>query len=1451
MKYKTKIVVLLLSIALIPALLVGGFAYDAIKNTLESRVISAHHMLMDKKVDVIQAELELYKNTVVFLSELPPIQGLIRSQITGRDTKNGSSYRQWTNRLESIFSSLMISDEKIQRIHFISAKGTDKVVSLRTGNQVSKVSGKHLVYRGDEEYFIGGKDLDKGDIYLSNIRLNRVQGQLVVPYEPLLSFSTPVFNEQTGRFSGMIVVDLNINHLSGIVRKNLSMGEIFLSDHKGNYIIHPDSEKQFSSDLKTGHTFQSDYSLGSELESHNEEVSLDINHAGETLFINKIKYDDHNDEHLWHLVSAIDDADLFKDIRSFLVTFFSGFVILIFIIIIFSRYVALRLTRPFEELTNASKLVEEGDYSNPFETIRKDEVGEIQAQLNKMVGSIKEKNDQFEMLMFAIDEACLVGITDKKGKIIYVNNHFCEVSGYSKEELIGNDHRLVNSGYHSKEVFADMWRTVLREKKTWRDQIKNKAKDGSYYWVDATVTPLLDEAGEVDQIIAIRYLITEQKENELEIQKKSELLELDDWIKSHQASFVNIFQTENDFDLVLRKIITEIAEAVKAAQGAFYIKDDTQSTFVLRGTYAYTKRKGLSTHFAEGEGIIGQVALEKKPIILSQVPADYVHIQSGLGEAVPKLIYAYPIVFEEKVLAVMELSAFESFDPKYEKLVEEVSLSLGIVLNSFMERLLTERLLIESQEMSEKLKEQSEELQAANEELEEKSEELQTQTEELQAANEEMEEKSEELKQQKEYIEKKNVEILESQEDLKKKGKELERASRYKSEFLANMSHELRTPLNSLLILSKSLSDNDEKNLTKDQLEATKIIHGGGIELLELINDILDLSKVEAGRLDIHIEETPVTKITDAMALKFNHVAEGKGLRLDIKLGATVPACIPTDSQRVEQILKNLLSNALKFTETGSVTMDIKTVTNPAGLKSQALQNKPILAFSVIDTGIGISQKKLELIFSAFQQADGSTSRKYGGTGLGLTISKELCRLLGGELAVTSEDGKGSVFTLYLPTALSQMPVAEDSVLGEGAGNIPDFPVFLEDDREVIYATRKPSVLVIEDDISFSKILAGVIRKKGYLGVLAGQGLVGIEMAKYYQPKAIILDMGLPDIDGEEVLRRLKTDDKTRSIPVHIISGRESSDSFFKQGAVSFLQKPIDIDVLNSTIEGITQGELSESSDKKILIVEDHEGTLFSLKSLLKDVGSSILSSGTGQEALAVLSDQDVDIIILDLNLPDISGFELLEEVQRIKSEKMPRIIIYSGRELEREEYNYLRGFTGTIIVKGTNSEDRLMDEVSLFLSSVKQALPTKEQPEPQLLHSNSEVLKGKHVLLVDDDLRNTFALSSVLKKMGLDVEMADNGKMALEYLINTPKKVDVVLMDIMMPIMDGYEAMREIRKIAKFQTLPIIALTAKAMPEDRAKCINAGASDYLTKPVDVDKLKSSVQLWITKVENA
>jgi signal transduction histidine kinase/CheY-like chemotaxis protein/methyl-accepting chemotaxis protein/putative methionine-R-sulfoxide reductase with GAF domain/CHASE3 domain sensor protein len=1007
-----------------------------------------------------------------------------------------------------------------------------------------------------------------------------------------------------------------------------------------------------------------------------------------------------------------------------------------------------------------------------------------------------------------------------------------------------------------------------------------------------------------------------------------------DWLKTGQTQLNDQIRGDQNIVALANKIISFLTSYVEAQIGLFYLlnesKQQDKPSLQMIASYAYIASDNRPHKILLGEGLVGQAALEHKTISITQTPEECTYIaRSGLANALPRHILIIPFLYENTVKGVIEIGSAEPLADIQQEFIEQVAIpNIGIAVNTAESRTKMQTLLQKTQAQAEELQSQQEELQQSNEELQSQSEELQTQQEELQQINDELQnqreelqhkqeqlqqqneelqsqseelqtqqeeltqtnealqERTNELERQKADIQQKNIALEKTQAEMEKiqvemeknqaalviKAHELELASQYKSEFLANMSHELRTPLNSLLILAHLLAENKPGNLNNKQVEYARTIQSAGSDLLKLINEILDLSKVEAGKMDVHTEDVSLTDLVQAVEQKFRPLATEKCLAFHITLADDVPPVLQTDAQRLQQIINNLLSNAFKFTEQGQIKLDI----------NKSYQGD--ISFTVTDTGIGIPEDKQQLIFEAFQQVDGTTSRRFGGTGLGLSISRQLAQLLGGELQLHSEEGKGSTFILFLPenrklgqNAFGNSDMAAESRLetqeiwpseiqaqkpyGPQKTDIsvpPQTPhaqtalssdetvtpapkEAITDDRALIKPEDK-SLLIIEDDRKFSGLLIELAREKDFKCLIAEDGKTGLQLAEQYQPDAIILDVGLPQLDGWTVMGKLKDNPETRHLPVHFISAADQSQNAKKMGAIGYLLKPVSLEELGKAFNSIEQ--FLAQTVKNLLLVVDNQPRQQKIMELVGSEDIETTLAVTTADALQHLKVTLFDCVILDMDIEQKSGLKLLEQMQKIEGLCQTPVIVYAERELTSAEEGLLLQCADYLTVKTARSPERLLDEATLFLHQIEANLPQDKRKMLRMVHDKEAILTNKQVLIVDDDIRNTFALTTFLEDKNMEVIVGNNGKEALELLDEHPN-IAIVLMDIMMPEMDGYEAMQQIRAQERFRRLPIIALTAKAMKGDKSKCLEAGANDYLSKPVDTDKLISLMRVWL------
>ncbi|XDD52147.1 HAMP domain-containing protein [Leptospira sp. WS92.C1] len=984
---------------------------------------------------------------------------------------------------------------------------------------------------------------------------------------------------------------------------------------------------------------------------------------------------------------------------------------------------------------------------------------------------------------------------------------------------------------------------------------------------DLSRTVMVKAAGEV---AALSDNINEMIRN---LRETTRINTEQDWLKTNLAKFTRLLQGQRNLVNVSKLILSELAPLVSAQHGAFFITEtvENEPSLKLLVSYAYQERKYVSNRFRPGEGLVGQCFLEKERILLTHVPGDYIKIGSALGEAAPLNIVVLPVLFEGEVKAIIELASFSSFTPIHLNFVDQLTESIGIVLNTIAASMRTEELLIQSTTLTEELQGRQEELTKTNERLEDQAKSLQAsedllkeQREELQEKNDELEEKAKLLARNNNEVERKNIEVEQARHSLEEKARQLALTSRYKSEFLANMSHELRTPLNNMLILSRLLYDNENQNLSTKQIEYARTIHSSGNDLLQLINDILDLSKIESGKMTVDLDAVSFGDLAEYLERSFRETARNKELKFQVDLNTELPIRMTTDLQRLQQILRNLLSNAFKFTEKGGVRLQIKPAQSGWNEEHKILnQAGSVIEFSVIDTGIGIPPEKQNLIFEAFRQADGSTSRKYGGTGLGLSISKEITRLLGGELKLISETGSGSTFSLYLPaeyipteeSLMEEIPGetwVQPPILDDRGGtfipnifNEPSLQGALRAQRRMIDDDRSnlfgEVILIIEGEEALARRLLQLVQSNGFKGLVALDGKTGFSLLQGYSVHAILLDFHLSDMNGWFILNWLKREPKFRHVPVLILSEDNQWRRSLRMGAFGHITKPVDEAALQNEIDKIRK--FIEGKPKQLLIAEGDEEQSKKLVELIGNGDVVTKIAGSSKEVLEALQSDTFDCMISCLRLPDGSVFELTKEINRLGLDQLP-ILIYSDTPMSQNDVLKIQHLKETNTIKEVENLAALVDETAVFLHRSNESISPVQRKMISESSHNDPILKERKVLIVDDDVRNIFALTSILEQHKMRIAFAENAQDGVN-LLQTTSDIEIVIMDVMMPDMDGYEAMRKIRSIQKFSQLPIIAVTAKAMKGDREKCIEAGATDYITKPVDVDQLLSLLRVWL------
>jgi PAS domain S-box-containing protein len=1151
----------------------------------------------------------------------------------------------------------------------------------------------------------------------------------------------------------------------------------------------------------------------------------------------------------WIFILGQDVRDIFTPVATLrtILSVVSGILVALCLLIVFM--VTRQIIRPVAALTEGAEIVRAGDITHRIAMDSKDEIGTLARAFNEMLDKLESQTDSLKRmsseLEIIIDSVPgLVFYKDTENRYLRVNKFVADAHKVEKQDLEGkscfdlypqeqaqayleDDLQVIRSG-HAKLNIDEPWET-----------------ESGTRWVSTSKIPYFDTEGKAIGIIGVSIDVTERRQAEVEVREKSEQLERQNWIRTGQAELNLHLRGEKDLGSLSRDVIAFLAEYCGAKVGALFLSADNH--LELTGRFAYQKNNRVPDRFAFGEGLVGQAAADGKSHLLTDVPADYITVGSALGAMVPKCILVLPILFADEVKGVIELGSLQEFSDLQMEFLESVRESIAIAVHTAQSRDLTRALLKKTQEQAAELQTQQEELQVSNEELEEQTQRLQASEESLRVQQEELQVSNEELEEKNELLERRSQEVEQARKTLEEKAEELALASKYKSEFLANMSHELRTPLNSLLLLAQSLAENKQGNLSTEQVEEAEVIYGSGNDLLNLINEILDLSKIEAGRMELQPGAVKVSALANAVHTSFDHLVRQKGLAFEVEVAPDAPGQIVTDRKRVEQVIKNLLSNALKFTESGTVSVRFGRPAKDLNLSRSGLSARDSLAIAVKDTGIGIAPEMQRAIFEAFQQADGSTSRTYGGTGLGLSISRELALLLGGEIRLESEPGRGSTFTLVLPVAMEQRAVmkreterpaseAEDPVPAPGLRDRQE----IADDRSSITKTDTV-ILVVEDDARFAGVLRNKCHEKGFKFLAASTGEEGLELAGKYLPHGMILDIRLPGMDGLAVLSALKEDMRTRHIPVHMMSVESASIEALRKGAVGFATKPLSQEDLEKAFERIE--EVSTDKTRRVLVVEDDEEIRQNTVRLIRDREVDVDEAASGAAAIEALRSNEYGCLILDLGLPDMDGSEFLDIVRQ-EGGKLPPVIIHTARDLSRDQEMGLHEYAGSVVIKDVRSQERLLDEVSLFLHQRVSKMKGRKKQMIRSLHQADGLLEDKKVLIADDDMRTVFALSRLLSEQGMKALKAENGEKALRVL-EQEEDVNLVLMDVMMPIMDGYEAMKRIRASEKLRHVPIIALTAKAMKEDRKKCLEAGANDYLPKPVDPQRLFSIMRVWL------
>lgn len=1445
-KIAKKMLMFFLLVSMVPFFIFGFVAYRQNEKTFRGMILDRMEVLAGERAGRIEHFFTEQSEDLNMLAEVPVISVILEDFIQSFSAAglSSSEYGQTEARHES-FLTTMASRGKINDVVLIGLHG-DIVFTLSKGQDL----GTNLMTGRYHNSILA-------QVYAEALKRNKVTISRIDMYEPagrpVVFLAGPI--KKRGVCRGVIAIRILFNYVNETALDYAGLGETgetVVTMIKGDRIVWAAPTRHDS-----GAAFTRSVSAGSK-------SAIPAQQAAQGT-IGRGIYTDYRDVPVlaaWRpipsmdlgIVIKIDEAECLKPIRTTAIWFLIVAMGMFLSVLCVSLFISRSISNPILSLIRIARRMAEGDLSARADIRTSDEISDLSVGFNTMAEKLEtqtenlKKNEERFRAIFEATSDCIL-VWDRNYNYLFANQAAINQVGTTRDKVIGKN---IRDGLGHAPDFMKLW--MERIDKAFETGETFRVEDtatinNTVVYSESVISPLRNTSGEVFAVGVIYRDVTDRRKAEMDIREKSEILERQTWLRTGLTRLNEAMRGDPVAESLVSRVISEICTYIDAQMGAFYCtKEGEGLRFFLLGSYAYTKRKNLSNLFKPGEGLVGQAVLEKRQILLKNVPEDYVRVTSGLGERIPRYICVTPFLYEGDVKGVIEVGSLNEMTDLQLEYIEQAMSAVAYSVQSVHSRTRLKLTLEESQRMSEELQVQQEELRTANEELEDQTRRLQSSEEKLKSQQEELQVINEELEEKNELLERQKAEVETARRQIEDKAGELALAGRYKSEFLANMSHELRTPLNSLLLLAQGLAQNKEGNLTEDQVEAAKIVYGSGNALLNLINEILDLSKIEAGRVDLHLSKVMISDLSDGVNGFFGHICREKGLTLEVITGRDVPEVITSDQKRLEQVIRNLVSNAVKFTEEGGISVSFTRPDPDADLSKSGLNHSNSLAVTVKDTGIGITPDQQKIIFEAFQQADGGTSRKYGGTGLGLSISRELTRLLGGEIQLKSEPEKGSTFTLFIPIEgdLRKMDSKREvkQKVSSPAIRMPpalETRAVLDDDRETIH-DKDAVILVIEDDLNFAGVLLKKCREKGFKCITAPNGEMGLELARKYMPGGVILDIRLPGMDGYAVLNELKEDTRTRHIPVHIVSVEEASTESLRKGAVGHAVKPLSQESLEETFRRLEQ--VSTDEPKRVLLVEDDTDMRRETARLIGNGDALVDEVGTGSEALEALRKGRYDCMVLDLGLPDMDGKKLLENLKD-EGLNLPPVIVHTARDLTGREEMLLREHAESIVIKDVRSQERLLDEVSLFLHRVVSRMPENMKKIIHNLYDTDELFKDKKVLVVDDDMRTTFAVSRLLSERGIKPLKAENGRRALSLLRENPD-IALVLMDIMMPVMDGYETMKQIRSCKDdIRKVPIIALTAKAMPEDREKCLAAGADDYLTKPVDAGRLISMMRVWM------
>ena len=1443
---KTKLFSLFAIVIIISVSAIGWFGFNSAKNAYMTSSMNSSKAEVKSLANQIMGLLGTIPEDVVYNEGFYALEQLL----VWEDLKEPYKIKEWKVTYESALMDYLQNKKLYYQVRLLDVNGFEKLVLKydETTSNVKNTPKDKLQDKSNREYFKKAINLKSGEFYISVMNLNVEHGSVERPFIPVVRYSTPII-DTNGEIKGVLVLNFSANKILDMIKnvkiKNkLNNHSYYLLNEDGDYLYNENVDKRWGFQLGRVFKFQNDFNSNI-LKKFEDHDKLTLHSDGKIISMLKI-YPNKlgNPNRFWYLISTIDENIALSSLDQFIKTFFIILSLILLIGLFLINKFIINMTDPIIKITSQLKALSQGEVvKNDIKYTSLDEIGEMARSTNILVSAIETTINQAnavangdfsrEIVLLSTNDSLGLAITNmtkrlkeitKLAKNLSVGNYDTTVIAKTSEDELGlaliemvkyleNITKVaeslavgeINVKYKAQGSEDRLGHAILQMIKYFKNILKqaNSITNDDF-------SSSIESKGKNDELANAVIAMTDiLRANS--IKSKDEI-----WFSEGLGNFSDKLTGITDIQLLAKTAISISCRYVNASTGVIYTYNEDEKTLDLISSFAFTERETLSNNFKLGEGVVGQVALEKEPILLKNIKSNEYDVETGTTLSKPKEIFTFPLIYEGELFGVVEVMSFNSFNNLQKDYLLKAAAIFTTVLHTTSQNVQIKKLLTESQN--------------AFEELQQKSEEMQAQSEELRASNEQMEEQQSQLQMQSANLQLKNVEIEKAKEEIDKRAKELESSNQYKSEFLANMSHELRTPLNSVILLSSLLSKNNKKNLTDSDIQKTKVINESGNELLRLINDILDLSKIESGKMELIVDKIDSKNLINHYDEVFSHTALDKGIKF--KVVDNINGVFYNDKDRLGQVIRNLISNALKFTKEGSVTLRLDK-TDDIDLP---------IRVSVIDTGMGIPKEKQELIFKAFTQADGSTSRQFGGTGLGLSISTELSHLMKGKIKLDSEVGKGSTFSILLPNLKDEY--IEDS--SESTHKEIKSSDSIINKKENI-TVKKEQFLIVEDDENFANILRETVEEHGAKAFVAHDGKTGLELARLHKIDGAIIDIGLDDMSGIDVIKELKSNRSTSDINIQVISGKDKELHDFEDVEIDgYLQKPVSILQINNVIANIER--LNKITSKTILIVEDDALHLKAITDYIKeDNDYSITTANSLSEAQDLCENKYFDIAIVDLGLGDGSGSDICKCLKNNK--KDTAVLIYTGRDLSIDEADYLNEISDEIIIKNPNSHERLKDEVERFLSSPNTTVNKKYKPvKKELDYSSNDVsaLKGKSVLVVDDDIKNIFVLSSALQEHDMVISHAKNGKEALEFLDENPD-TNIVLMDIMMPVMNGYEAMEEIRKSDKLKHLPVIAVTAKAMQKDKDEALASGADDYLTKPIDLEKLSSMIAMWINK----